>query len=115
MTLPKLAATRPVTSFMVLMTTVVLGSISATRLPQEFFPKLAIPFVAVVVPYPNSNPTKIEKTIARPLEEVLATLPDVKRLRSNSDADTCERWGCRFGRQGSDRSGTRSGVVSFGV
>ena len=66
MRLPKLAVTRPVTSFMVPVTTV------------------------VVVPYPNSNPTQIEKTIAWPLEEVLAALPDVKRLRSNSDADTCE-------------------------
>ncbi len=98
MTLPKLAVTRPITSFMLLLSLVVLGAISAPRLPLAFLPMLDIPFVAVVVPYPNSNPTQVEKTIARPLEEALATLPHVKKLRSTSGADQCEvhiefRWG----------------------
>ena len=90
MSLPRLGVTRPVTGFMLLVSTVVIGAMSALRLPLEFFPRLSIPFVAVVVPYPNSNPTQVEKTIARPLEEALATLPDLKRLRSRSGADECE-------------------------
>jgi HAE1 family hydrophobic/amphiphilic exporter-1 len=88
--LPRLGVTRPVTGFMVLVSTIVLGALSALRLPLEFYPRLSIPFVAVIVPYPNSNPTQVEKTIARPLEELLATLPDLKRLRSRSGADECE-------------------------
>jgi HAE1 family hydrophobic/amphiphilic exporter-1 len=88
--LPKLAVTRPITSFMLLVSIVVLGGISAARLPLAFLPTIDIPFVGVVVPYPNSNPTQVEKTIARPLEEVFATLPDVKKLRSRSTADQCE-------------------------
>jgi HAE1 family hydrophobic/amphiphilic exporter-1 len=87
--LPRLAVTRPVTTFMVLVSIVVLGTISATRLPLAFLPTVDIPFVGVLVPYPNSNPTQVEKTIARPLEEAFATLPDVKRLRSSSSADQC--------------------------
>ena len=90
MNLPKLAVYRPITTFMLLLSMVVLGSISAARLPLAFLPTLDIPFVGVRVPYPNSNPTQVEKTIARPLEEAFATLPDVKRLRSNSSADACE-------------------------
>jgi HAE1 family hydrophobic/amphiphilic exporter-1 len=69
---------------------VVLGVLSATRLPLAFLPTVDIPFVAVIVPYPNSNATQVEKTIARPLEEAFATLPDVKRMRSTSSADACE-------------------------
>jgi HAE1 family hydrophobic/amphiphilic exporter-1 len=88
--LPRLAVYRPITTFMLLLSMVVLGSISAARLPLAFLPTLDIPFVGVRVPYPNSNPTQVEKTIARPLEEAFATLPDVKRLRSNSSADACE-------------------------
>ncbi|HUG52838.1 MAG TPA: efflux RND transporter permease subunit [Vicinamibacteria bacterium] len=98
MSLPKLAVSRPVTSFMLLVSIVVVGAISARRLPLAFLPTLDIPFVGVTVPYPNSNPTQVEKTIARPLEEAFATLPDVKRLRSTSDADGCQvqmefQWG----------------------
>jgi HAE1 family hydrophobic/amphiphilic exporter-1 len=98
MNLPRLAVHRPVTTFMLLVSLVVIGGISAARLPLAFLPTLDIPFVGVRVPYPNSNPTQIEKTIARPLEEAFATLPDVKRMRSNSSADACEvymefQWG----------------------
>ena len=88
--LPRLAVTKPVTTLMILVTTVIIGALAALRLPQEFYPKLSIPFVQVTVPYPNSNPTQVEKTIARPLEEVLAQLPNLKRLRSESGADACE-------------------------
>jgi hydrophobic/amphiphilic exporter-1 (mainly G- bacteria), HAE1 family len=96
--LPKLAVHRPVTTFMLLVSLIVLGGISASRLPLAFLPTLDIPFVGVRVPYPNSNPTQVEKTIARPLEEAFATLPDVKRMRSFSNADACEvfmefQWG----------------------
>jgi HAE1 family hydrophobic/amphiphilic exporter-1 len=90
MSLPALAVRRPITTFMILVSVVVLGSLSAARLPLAFLPNLDIPFVAVIVPYPNSNPTQIEKTIARPLEEAFATLPDVKRMNSTSNADSCE-------------------------
>lgn len=98
MNLPALAVRRPVTSFMLLVSVVVIGAMGALRLPLAYLPTLDAPFVAVVVPYPNSSPAEIERQIARPLEEVFATLPDVKRMRSNSDADRCQvvlefQWG----------------------
>jgi len=89
MSLPRLAVDRPVSTLMLLVSILAVGTISLFRLPLEFYPKLSIPFVAIVVPYPNSNPTQIEKTVARPLEEALATLPDLKTIRSSSDADQC--------------------------
>jgi len=89
MSLPKLSITRPITTLMLLVSVLLVGGISLFRLPLEFYPKLSIPYVAVVVPYPNSNPTQVEKTVARPLEEALAMLPDLKKLRSTSNADEC--------------------------
>jgi len=64
-----------------------VGIISARLLPLEFFPRLDIPFVVVQVPYPGSTPDEVEQEITRPIEEVLATLSDVKRLSSTSAAD----------------------------
>ncbi len=89
MTLSQIAVKRPIATLTLLVSMLALGTISLFRLPLEFYPKLAIPFVAIVVPYPNSNPTQVEKTVARPLEEALATLPDVKKLYSTSNADQC--------------------------
>jgi HAE1 family hydrophobic/amphiphilic exporter-1 len=96
--LPRLAIGRPITTFMILVSIVVIGGIALPRLPLAFLPTLDIPYVGVEVPYPNSNPTQVEKTVARPLEEALATLPHVKKMTSSSDADSCRvemefRWG----------------------
>jgi len=66
---------------------VAVGVISARLLPLEFFPELDIPFVLVQVPYPGSTPDEVEQEITRPVEEVLATLSDVKQLSSTSAAD----------------------------
>jgi HAE1 family hydrophobic/amphiphilic exporter-1 len=90
MNLPKLAVNRPVTTFMLLVSIMVLGGIAMARLPLAFLPELDIPYIGIVVPYPNSNPEQIEREIAKPVEEALATLSGVKRLKSTSTADSVE-------------------------
>ncbi len=90
MNLPKLSVSRPVTTFMLLVSIMVIGGIAMVRLPQAFLPALDIPYIGIVVPYPNSNPEQIEREIAKPVEEALATLSGVKRLRSTSTADNVE-------------------------
>jgi HAE1 family hydrophobic/amphiphilic exporter-1 len=98
MSLPKLAVDRPVTTLMVLLSVLVVGGIALSRLPLAFLPEVDAPFIAVQIPYPNSNPTQIEKEITKPVEETLATLPGVKKLSSTSTADSAEfqlqfQWG----------------------
>jgi HAE1 family hydrophobic/amphiphilic exporter-1 len=75
---------------MVLLCVMVVGGIAMARLPLAFLPNVDIPFISINIPYPNSNPTQIEKQITKPVEEVLATLPGVKRLASTSTADGAE-------------------------
>ncbi|MCZ6696250.1 MAG: efflux RND transporter permease subunit [Acidobacteria bacterium] len=87
MNLPRLAVQRPVTTFMILVSIMVIGGIALARLPLAFLPNIDVPFIVVNVPYPNSNPSQIEKEIAKPVEEVLATLPGMKHLNSRSSAD----------------------------
>ena len=86
--LPALAVRRPVTTVMLLVSVVVLGGIAVSRLPLAYLPKVDFPSIQVEIPYPNSNPTQIEKEIAKPVEEVLSTLSGVKKLRSDSSADS---------------------------
>ena len=98
MNLPALAVRRPVTTLMLLLSIMVVGGIAMARLPLAFLPNVDIPFIGITIPYPNSNPTQIEKQITKPIEEVLSTLSGVKTLRSTSTADSAEfqiefRWG----------------------
>ncbi len=90
MSLPGLAVRRPITTVMILVSILVIGGIALYRLPQAFLPEIDAPFIGVRIPYPNSNPTQIEKEIAKPVEEVLATLSGVKKMRSTSTADSAE-------------------------
>lgn len=90
MNLPRLAVHRPITTIMMLVCVLVIGGIAMSRVKLAFLPEVDAPFIGVQVPYPNSNPTQIEKEITKPIEEALATLSGVKKLSSNSSADNAE-------------------------
>ncbi|MEM7352090.1 MAG: efflux RND transporter permease subunit, partial [Acidobacteriota bacterium] len=87
MNLPTLAVRRPITTAMLLLSTLLFGGIAMSRLPIAFLPEIDIPFIAVEVPYTNTNPTQVEREITKPVEETLATLSGIKRMRSDSTAD----------------------------
>src|SRR5688572_24151022 len=63
---------------------VIMGLYSYFTTPQESFPEIEIPSVAVNTIYPGVAPADIESLITRPLEEDLSTISDIKRLTSSS-------------------------------
>ncbi|NIO48413.1 MAG: AcrB/AcrD/AcrF family protein [Candidatus Aminicenantes bacterium] len=79
---------RPVMTLMIFLSFVVIGLISSRLLPLEFFPELDAPYVSVYIPYPNSTPEEVEREITRPVEEILATISDVKRMGSTSSENS---------------------------
>lgn len=98
MTLAELSLRRPVSAIMLFVSMVAIGLIAAFRLPLEQFPAIDAPFLFVQVPYPGSTPTEIERTITRPIEEALATLPGIHRMQSSSEAESAQiflefKWG----------------------
>src|SRR5690554_7032997 len=85
--LARWALRRPVTTCMLFLSMILLGAISSRLLPLEKFPGIDIPEIVVQVSYPNSTPLEIERLITRPLEEALATISNVKRMRSTSTSE----------------------------
>ena len=71
---------------MVLVCVVVLGALSAPRLPLAFLPDVDFPGLEISIPYPNALPTQVEEEITRPAEEALATMSRVRRIQSQSSA-----------------------------
>ncbi len=86
-TLAEIAIRRPVTASMFFLSLLVIGLIASVRLPLEFFPAFDAPLAFIDIPYPGSTPEEVEQTITRPVEEVLATIPGIERLTSNSGPD----------------------------
>jgi len=87
MSIAELSLRRPVTAVMFYVSLMVLGIIAAFRLPLEQFPAVSAPFLYIELPYPGATPEEVERTIVRPAEEALSTLPGIANMRSNARAD----------------------------
>ncbi|MEM1080729.1 MAG: efflux RND transporter permease subunit [Pseudomonadota bacterium] len=87
MRLSTLALRRPVTIIMFFVSLVILGGVSSRLLQLEFFPEIEFPGMLIIVPYEGSTPEEVERLITRPTEDVLATLGDIQRMRSSSNAE----------------------------
>ena len=87
MTVAEFSLRRPVTTIMFFVSMIVIGTVAAFRLPLEQFPEISFPFVGVNLPYPGSTPQEVERTIIRPVEEALSTLPGIYRMNSQARAD----------------------------
>jgi hydrophobic/amphiphilic exporter-1 (mainly G- bacteria), HAE1 family len=82
-----LSLRRPITMVMVLLSMMVLGAISLSRIPIELIPSgFSAPFMSVNVSYPDATARDVEERITRPLEQALSTTPGLKRIDSVSSS-----------------------------
>ncbi len=88
--LPRLSVTRPVTVMMILFSMLVVGVIAYIRIPIELFPEgFEEKSLIVFVPVPNATPKDVEETVARPIEEIIGTIPRVQRVFSRANSGSC--------------------------
>src|SRR5687768_8660963 len=79
-----LSIRRPVFATMVIMSFMVLGVVSMTRLGIDLFPEVNFPFVNISVVYPGASPEEVETLVTRPIEDAVAGVNGVKRVISSS-------------------------------
>ena len=75
---------RPVFATMVIMSFMVLGVVSMTRLGIDLFPEVNFPFVNISVVYPGASPEEVETLVTKPIEDAVAGINGVKRVQSSS-------------------------------
>jgi multidrug efflux pump len=69
---------------MLIALTAVLGVVSYVNVPKEASPEVTIPLISVSVVYPGVAPRDMETLVARPLEEELNAIADIRELTSTS-------------------------------
>ncbi|PAW60941.1 MAG: hypothetical protein B9S37_07205 [Verrucomicrobiia bacterium Tous-C3TDCM] len=74
----------PVAANFLLLTVCVAGFAKWFTLRKEIFPELVIDAISVTVPYPNAAPEEVETGVCLPIEEAVADLQGVKRVRSTA-------------------------------
>ncbi|MBU0517672.1 efflux RND transporter permease subunit [bacterium] len=82
MFLSDISIKRPVMMTMVILTCVVIGLFSLTKLGIDLFPEIDFPFVTVMTIYPGAGPQEVETLITKPIEEEVAAISGLKEMIS---------------------------------
>ncbi|MFC2169891.1 efflux RND transporter permease subunit [Acidobacteriota bacterium] len=88
MNLPEFAIRKPVSIIVAMLIFITVGVISIIKLPLEMMPDTSFPGLMVQIPYPSSSPEEVERTITRPIEDILATINNLENLSSTSSASS---------------------------
>lgn len=84
MNLPELSIRRPITATMMILIIMVLGFVALTRIGIDFFPDIQFPEISVITTYPGVASHEIETIVTRPLEEAVAAVEGVRKVKSTS-------------------------------
>ncbi|MEQ9095550.1 MAG: efflux RND transporter permease subunit [Phycisphaerales bacterium] len=84
MNLPKAAVARPVFTVMATLIVVVLGAVSLVRLRIDLLPEVERPTLSVSTDYEGASPEVMERLVTQVVEEILATVPGVEEMTSES-------------------------------
>lgn len=82
--LTKFSIRRPVTMIMVLLIVLLGGTVSLLGLKLDLLPSMNIPVSAIYSTYTGAGPREMETLVTRPLEEALATVPNIDTISSIS-------------------------------
>jgi HAE1 family hydrophobic/amphiphilic exporter-1 len=80
--LPRFGVTRPVPVNLLMAAMLAAGAYCAVTLRREFFPEIDPRAATVSMPYPGATPEEIEDTLAIKIEDKLADLDEVDKLRT---------------------------------
>jgi HAE1 family hydrophobic/amphiphilic exporter-1 len=78
------AIARGVTFFMIYIIAVGFGFFSLGRLKVDLYPDLTFPMISIITQYAGVGPFDMENVVTRPIEEVVASVQNVKTITSNS-------------------------------
>ncbi|WP_372633376.1 efflux RND transporter permease subunit [Fodinibius sp.] len=84
MKITETAVKRPIATTMLFLIIVVLGITSFRYLPVDLLPPVEYPQLTVATEYPNVGSEEIEKIITQRIENTIAGVPGVERVRSSS-------------------------------
>lgn len=84
MNIPRASVRRPVFASMLALIVVVLGSVALSRLQIDLLPAIELPTLTVRTQYEGADPQVMERLVTQTVEEIVATVPGVEELTSNS-------------------------------
>jgi len=98
MNLAKFSVQRPIFVTMITLIVVILGAVSLSRLRIDLLPNIELPTATIRTQYEGASPEVMERLVTQIVEEVVATVPGVEEITSqssegNSTVSTRFMWG----------------------
>lgn len=84
MNLPRASVRRPVFTTMVTLMVVIIGLFSLSRLQIDLLPNIELPTLSIQTDYEGASPEVMERLVTQILEEIVATVPGVEEISSQS-------------------------------
>jgi HAE1 family hydrophobic/amphiphilic exporter-1 len=84
MSLYESAVKKPITTALIFLGVAIVGIFSWSRLSVDLFPDIEMNALTVITAYPGASAPDIETNVTRPLEDVLNTVENLKKITSQS-------------------------------
>ena len=82
--LSRLSVKRPYTVVVAVIMILILGGISFVNLQTDLLPSIDLPYALIVTSYPGASPEEVEMVVTKPIEQVVATVSNIKNVSSVS-------------------------------
>ncbi len=79
---------RPVGVLMSFLVLIVFSLLAFVHLPVSLLPETDVPQIVIKITYPNASPAEIEENILRLIREKMLSLPQIKDIRSQANAES---------------------------
>ncbi|MBN1957431.1 MAG: efflux RND transporter permease subunit [Desulfuromonadales bacterium] len=84
MNLPGFSVRRPVFTTMITLIVIIIGIFSVSRLQIDLLPEIELPTLTIRTEYAGASPEVMERLVTQIVEEVVATVPGVEDMSSES-------------------------------
>jgi HAE1 family hydrophobic/amphiphilic exporter-1 len=87
MWITRLAISRPLLVWMVLLAITALGIFAYFHLPIDLNPRVTIPTITITTVYPGAAPSEVETEVTKPIEDAVGSVAGLKNVYSSSQPD----------------------------
>lgn len=88
MSIYKSSINKPVTTLLIFVAIIIIGTFSFTRLPIDRFPEMDPPYITVLTIYPGASASEVETNVTKLVENSLNSVDHLKEITSYSKDNT---------------------------